>query len=161
MAKDKIPVTPAVRMLRAHKAAFTPHLYQYQDHGGTKLAARELGVEEHRTIKTLIMKSQANDPLIVLMHGDREVSTKSLARILGVKSIDPCDAEEANRLTGYQVGGISPFGTRHRLPVYMEASIAELPVIYINGGKRGFLLEMSPSERIRVLEPTPVNTAID
>jgi Cys-tRNA(Pro) deacylase len=159
MAKDKFPVTPALRVLRAEKVAFTPHLYAYEDKGGTAVCARELGFPEHAIIKTLVMEDDRENPLIVLMHGDRQVSTRELARILGVKSILPCSAEKASRLTGYLVGGTSPFGTKRALPVYMEETILELPRIYINGGKRGFLVGISPQDAERVLAPVFVHVA--
>jgi Cys-tRNA(Pro) deacylase len=159
MAKDKIPVTPAVRFLRARKISFTPHLYTYQDRGGAKVAARELGLDEYETIKTLVFIDHDSKPLIMLMHGGVEVSTKNLARAIKVKSLSPADPKEANRLTGYQVGGISPFGLRNAMPVYMQDSIAGLETIYINGGKRGFLVGISPGDLIRALEPTLVLAA--
>jgi Cys-tRNA(Pro) deacylase len=161
MAADKTPVTPAIRFLREHGATFTEHLYKYEEHGGTRASARELGVDEHIVVKTLVMEDEAKKPLVVLMHGDREVSTKNLARQLGRRAIEPCRPEVVTRHTGYQVGGTSPFGTRARLPVYVEASILTLPLLYINGGKRGFLLSMSPTELSRLLAPVAVNVAID
>lgn len=160
MAKQKIPTTPAVRVLRAAGVSFKPRLYQYEEHGGTRVAARELGVDEHLTVKTLVMEDDSARPLLVLMHGDREVSTKKLARHLGVKSVRPCDPKTANKHTGYLVGGTSPFGTRKSLPVYVEKSVLELPVIYINAGKRGFLVEMAPGDLARLLEPEPVQVAV-
>jgi Cys-tRNA(Pro) deacylase len=159
MAKNKQPVTPAIRMLRKHKVPFTGHLYNYEEHGGTAVCARELQVDEHAVIKTLILETDQGDPLIVLMHGDREISTKELARLLGVKQIAPCAPQTANRHSGYQVGGTSPFGTRKDMPVYMEETIAELPTIYINGGKRGFLVAMTPQDVIKVLQPAMVQVA--
>jgi Cys-tRNA(Pro) deacylase len=159
MAKNKQPVTPAIRMLRKHKVPFTGHLYNYEEHGGTAVCARELQVDEHAVIKTLILETDQGDPLIVLMHGDREISTKELARLLGVKQIAPCAPQTANRHSGYQVGGTSPFGTRKDMPVYMEETIAELPIIYINGGKRGFLVAMTPRDVIKVLQPAMVQVA--
>ncbi|MCB2186759.1 MAG: Cys-tRNA(Pro) deacylase [Deltaproteobacteria bacterium] len=159
MAKDKTPVTPAVRFLREAGVAFLPHAYAYEEKGGTRVAARELGVEEHRVIKTLIMADEHGAPLVVLMHGDREVSTKTLARTLGVRSVHPVDPKEALRLTGYQVGGISPFGTRQKLPVYVEKTILDLPRLIINGGRRGLLLELDPAELVRTLAPVPVEAA--
>lgn len=161
MAKDRFPVTPAVRMLREEKAQYTPHLYEYEDKGGTSVGARELGVDEHAVIKTLIMEDDGGNPLIVLMHGDRQVSTKDLARQLSVKTISPCSPDTAHRLTGYLVGGTSPFGTRRVLPVYMEKTILDLPVIYLNGGKRGFLVAISPREAERILKPILVKVAIE
>jgi len=160
MAKDKIPVTPATRLLKRAGIDFTPHLYHYEERGGTAVSARELGVDEHQVIKTLIMEDEKHQPLIVLMHGDREVSTKELARRVGVKTITPCNPDTALRHTGYQVGGTSPFATRKVLPVYMEASIATLPVIYLNGGKRGFLVSLSPRLAIELLKPTMVEVGI-
>jgi len=160
MTKDKFPVTPAVRVLRAEKVVFTEHLYAYEERGGTAVSARELGVDEHCVIKTLVMEDDGQRPLIVLMHGDREVSVKQLARVLGVKSIAPCSPERAHRHSGYLVGGTSPFGTRTALPVYMEATIQDLPRIYINGGKRGYLLGLAPGDAVRVLHPTLVRVAI-
>lgn len=154
MAKDKTPVSPAIRVLRANGVDFTDHLYDYEDRGGTEVSARELGVDEHAVVKTLVMEDDAKKPLVVLMHGDREVSTKSLARHLGVKTISPCDPVTADRHSGYQVGGTSPFGTRRTMPVYMQRTIADLPRVYINGGKRGYLVGMAPADLVRVLEPT-------
>lgn len=146
MSKEKFPVTPAVRFLRDRKIPFTEHLYAYEERGGTAVSARELGVDEHAVIKTLAMEDDTGRPLLVLMHGDREVSTRELARVLGVRSIRPCTPDTANKHTGYLVGGTSPFGTRKPLPVCMERSILELDKIYINGGKRGFLVGLDPKE---------------
>jgi Cys-tRNA(Pro) deacylase len=160
MAKEKTPVTAAVRMLRAEKVAFSDHTYDYEEKGGTASSSRELGVDEHAVIKTLIMENDRRNPLIVLMHGDLQVSTKELARIIGVKQISPCSPDVAQKQSGYLVGGTSPFGTRHSMPVYMEESIVELPRIYINGGKRGYLIGMEPSELIRVLKPQLVTVGI-
>jgi Cys-tRNA(Pro) deacylase len=160
VAKDKVPVTAAVRVLREHRIAFTPHLYDWEPHGGTRHSAASLGVDEHQVIKTLVMQDEQARPLVVLMHGDCEVSTKALARQLGVRSMKPCEPATADRHSGYQVGGTSPFGTRRAMPVYMQDSIARLPILYINGGKRGFLVSMEPSELVRVLRPTPVDAAI-
>ncbi len=159
MAKDGIPITPAVRFLRERGVRFTPRPYAYEDKGGTEVAARELKVDEHQVIKTLVMEDEAKNPLVVLMHGDRQVSTKALARQLGVKQISPCDPAAVSRLTGYQVGGVSPFGTKRKLPVYVESTILELPAVYINGGKRGFLVQMSSAELTRCLSPTPVQAS--
>ncbi|HHW77950.1 MAG TPA: aminoacyl-tRNA deacylase [Xanthomonadaceae bacterium] len=160
MSKEKFPVTPATRLLREHNSIFTGHLYPYEEHGGTAHSARCLGVDEHCVIKTLIMENERRQPLIVLMHGDRKVSTKELARLLGVKTITPCEPAVANKHSGYLVGGTSPFGTRKAMPVYMEASILELPLIYLNGGKRGFLVGLTPAEAQRLLQPVLVNVAI-
>lgn len=159
MAKDKVPVTAAIRVLREHRVELTPHLYDWEPRGGTRHSAACLGVPEHQVIKTLVMEDEAKRPLVVLMHGDLEVSTKALARILGVKSIQPCEPAVADKHSGYQVGGTSPFGTRRAMPIYMQASIAELPVLYVNGGKRGFLVSMTPAELVRVLKPTLVDAA--
>lgn len=155
--KDKHPVTAAVRVLREHGVAFTHHPYEYEERGGTAVSARELGVPEHAVIKTLVLEDDAKKPLVVLMHGDREVSTKNLARALGVKAISPCDPATADRHSGYQVGGTSPFGTRRAMPVYMQRTIADLPYVYINGGKRGYLVGIAPSDIVRVLNPTLVD----
>lgn len=160
MAKETFPVTPAIRALRAAKVDFTEALYAYEEHGGTAASARELGVDEHRVIKTLIMEDEKKNPLIVLMHGDMEVSTKELARFLKVKTISPCTPETANKHTGYLVGGTSPFGTRKTMPVYMEATIMDLPQILINGGKRGFLVVMNPRDAAAILKPTLVRVGI-
>jgi len=156
---DKHPVTMAVRVLREHGVEFSHHPYAYEERGGTEVSARELGVDEHAVIKTLVMEDDAKRPLVVLMHGDREVSTKNLARQIGAKSIQPCDPAVADRHSGYQVGGTSPFGTRRRMPVYMERSIASLPRIYINGGRRGYLVGLTPAAAIEVLQPTLVDAA--
>jgi len=161
MSKDKTPVTPAVRQLRAAGVAFTDHPYEYEEKGGTAVSARELGVDEHSVVKTLVMEDDAKRPLVVLMHGDRQVSTKELARVLGVKTIQPCNPETANRHSGYVVGGTSPFGMRKSMPMYMERSIADLPRIYINGGKRGYLVGLAPADVIAVLKPTLVSVATE
>jgi Cys-tRNA(Pro) deacylase len=153
-------MTLAVRQLLAEKVPFTPHLYTYEEKGGTAVSARELKVDEHSVIKTLIMEDDQKRPLIMLMHGDRQVSTKELARHLKVKTIAPCKPEVADRHSGYQVGGTSPFGTKRRMPVYFEASILQLDRVYINGGKRGFLLGMNPHDIVRVLQAEGVQVAI-
>ncbi len=160
MSRNKPPVTPAIRLLRNEGADFTDHLYPYREKGGTAASARELGVDENLVIKTLIMEDENRNPLIVLMHGDKEVSTKELARVLGAKSVEPCEPRTADRHSGYQVGGTSPFATRRAMPVYMEETIAELPRIYINGGKRGYLVGMAPREIVRLLRPTLVKISI-
>ena len=160
MARDKTPVTPAVRQLRTEKVQFSDHLYNYEEKGGTAVSSRELGVDEHCVIKTLVMEDEAKNPLIVLMHGDRHVSTRELARTIGVKQVTPCTPEAANRHSGYLVGGTSPFATRRSMPVYLEETIALLDKIYINGGKRGYLVGMAPSELIRVLHPVMVRVGI-
>src|ERR687890_637016 len=154
------PITPAVRALRGKKVEFEPHLYDYEERGGTRHSAESLGVEEHAVVKTLVMETEARKPLVVLMHGDREVSTKNLARRLGVKSVHPCDFAQAQRHTGYLVGGTSPFGTRAALRVYAERTIFELPKIYINGGKRGFLVSLDPKVLREVLHAEEVEVAI-
>jgi len=154
------PITPAVRLLREKKIEFRPHLYTYQEHGGTRMGALELGLPEHILIKTLVMETDQRRSLLVLMHGDRDVSTKQLARILGVKSVTPCDERTATRLTGYLLGGTSPFGTRTPFPVYVEKSIFDLPRILINGGKRGFLVEIDPLVLRAVLPATEVEVAV-
>ena len=161
MAKEKTPVTPAIRQLRSAGARFTEHLYQYEERGGTSVSARELGVDEHAVIKTLIMEDERKNPLVVLMHGDRQVSTKELARIIGVKQIAPCAPETASRHSGYLVGGTSPFGLRKPMPVYMEETILVLPRIYLNGGKRGFLVGVAPDEVVRLLQPFLVRVGIE
>jgi Cys-tRNA(Pro) deacylase len=151
--------TGAIAVLRKHGVAFTEHTYRYEARGGTAVSSRELGVDEHQVIKTLVMEDENKEPLIVLMHGDREVSTKNLARQAGRKTIVPCAPEVAQRHTGYMVGGTSPFGTRKALPIFMERSIAALDRILINGGRRGFLVALSPADLIRVLSPTLVDAA--
>jgi Cys-tRNA(Pro) deacylase len=157
VAKEKFPVTAAVRVLREHGVDFTHHPYEYEERGGTAVSARELGVDEHAVIKTLVMEDDSKKPLVMLMHGDREVSTRKLARHLGVKSIAPCDPVTADRHSGYQVGGTSPFGTRRSMPVYLQRTIAELPYLYVNGGRRGYLVGMPPAELVRVLQPVPID----
>lgn len=161
MSKEKPPVTPAVRALRAAGVIFTDHLYDYEEKGGTAVSARELGVDEHSVVKTLVMESEDKQPMVVLMHGDKQVSTKELARVIGVKSIQPCNPETANRHTGYMVGGTSPFGMRKQMPVYMEKTILDLPRIYINGGKRGYLVGVAPADVTMILAPKLVSIAID
>jgi Cys-tRNA(Pro) deacylase len=150
----------AVRALRAANVSFEPHLYAWHPHGGTSASAEALGVEEHAVVKTLIFEDQAGAPLCILMHGDREVSTKQLARVVGAKTVGPCAPDVADRHSGYQVGGTSPFGLRRKMPVYCERSIVELPRIYINGGARGFLVAIDPKELVRVLAPMLVDVAI-
>ena len=155
-----VPATPAIHFLRKHGVGFTEHPYVYEDRGGTRVSARALGVDEHTVVKTLVMQDEARQPLLVLMHGDREVSTKQLARQIGRKAIEPCTPAVAQRHTGYAVGGTSPFGTRKPLPVFVERSVLDLPTIYINGGRRGLLVGVSPSELARVLSAAPVDVAI-
>ena len=159
--KDKhVSETPATAWLRGHGIAFTEHVYDYVDHGGTEESSRQLGVSEHEVIKTLVMQDEQREPLIVLMHGDRQVSTKNLARAIGAKSVEPCTPEVAQRHSGYQVGGTSPFGTRKAMPVYVEESVLALPRICINGGRRGYLVGMSPNVLTSVLGARPVTCAI-
>ncbi len=159
MSED-YPVTTAVRELRAKGVAFVPHLYAYVEHGGTQVSAEALGVPEHSVGKTIVMETDEKKPLLVLMHGDLEVSAKQLARILGVKHVELCTADIAQRHTRYQFGGTSPFGTRKKLPVYAEKTIFDLPKIFINGGKRGFLVEIDPNELKRVLRASEVEVGI-
>jgi Cys-tRNA(Pro) deacylase len=152
--------TPATVFLKAHGVAYTEHEYGYVEHGGTEVPARALGVAEHDVVKTLVMQDEDARPLLVLMHGDRKVSTKNLARQAGVKRIEPCRPEAAQRHSGYQVGGTSPFGTKKRLRVFLERSVLERPKIYINGGRRGFLVGIAPGELVRTLAPTLVDVAL-
>jgi Cys-tRNA(Pro) deacylase len=160
MTRERAPVTPAVRALRAAGVSFTEHLYEYEEHGGTAVSARELGVDEHTVVKTLVMETDAREPLVVLMHGDRMVSTQRLARAIGARRIVPCDPAVAQKHSGYMVGGTSPFGTRRAMPVYMERTILDLARIYINGGKRGFLVGLDPREVARLLAPVVVDVAV-
>lgn len=160
MATD-YPVTLAVRALRQHAVAFTPHLYAWEPRGGTAASATHLGVDEHLVIKTLIFEDEARKPLCILMHGDREVSAKNLARQTGRKSVAPCAPEVADRHSGYQVGGTSPFGLKRAMPIYCEKTIGALPRLYINGGARGFLVGIEGRDLLRVLEPTEVQVAIE
>lgn len=161
MSKAKTPVTAAIRLLRQHKVGFSDHLYEYEERGGTAHSAHALGLPEHAVVKTLIMEDDRHDPLIVLMHGDLQVSTKELARQIGARSIAPCAPEVANRHSGYLVGGTSPFGTRRQMPVYIEESILELPRIAINGGRRGYLVAIEPQVCVRLLGAQPVRCAIE
>ena len=158
--KEHISETPATQFLRKHKVAFTEHPYKYEEHGGTAVSARELGVDEHAVVKTLVMQDEAARPLIVLMHGDCKVSTKNLARAIPCKSVEPCKPEVAQRQSGYQIGGTSPFGTRKALPVYVEESILGLEKIYINGGRRGYLVGIAPSALVQLLKAVPVHCAL-
>ena len=160
MPKEDFPMTTAVRELKEKDIAFVPHFYNYVEHGGTKVSSDSLNVPEHAVIKTLVMETDEHKPLLVLMNGDLEVSTKQLARIIGVKHVDLCSAEAAQRHTGYQFGGTSPFGTRKRLPVYAEKNILDLPKIYINGGKRGFLVEVNPQEMKKIFEVNEIEVGI-
>jgi Cys-tRNA(Pro) deacylase len=151
--------TPATQLLRRYRVAFTEHLYDYVEHGGTAESARQLGVDEHRVVKTLVMQDQDARPLIVLMHGDRQVSLKNLARQIGAKKVEPCKPEVAQRHSGYMVGGTSPFGTRKAMPVYVEEGILALPSIYINGGGRGYLIGIDPKVLTDLLDAKPVQCA--
>ena len=152
----RFPVTPATILLRKKNVEFEEHFYDYQ-RSGAVIAAYQMGVDEHSTIKTLVMEDENGHPLIMLMHGDREVSTKKLAKQLGAKKVSPCSPRDAQRHTGYNVGGISPFGTRKKLPIYVEETILDLPLIYINAGRRGYIISMRPNELVRVLNPTLVS----
>jgi len=153
--------TPATVFLRKHAVPFTEHPYEYEEHGGTRVSARELGVDEHAVVKTLVMEDEVKKPLLMLMHGDRNVSTKNFARQIGAKRVEPCTSELAQRHTGYLVGGTSPFGTRKAIPVYVEKTILDLEKIYINGGRRGHLVGIAPGELVRVLKPTVVEVALE
>jgi Cys-tRNA(Pro) deacylase len=157
----KSAATPATAFLEAKGVSYTEHSFEYVEHGGTGHSSTSLGVPEHEVVKTLVMENDTGDPLIVLMHGDRKVSTKELARQAGVKRIAPCKPEVATRHSGYLIGGTSPFGTRKAMPVFLERSVLELPRIYINGGRRGYLLGMAPSELTRVLSPILVDVALE
>ncbi len=154
------PITPAIRVLRDKKVKFEPHVFDYVEKGGTKHSAEVLGVDEHSVIKTLIFETNEKKPLIILMHGDRQVSTKNLARFLNVKSAAPVLPEKANKLTGYLVGGTSPFGTKTKMPIYLESTIFELETIYINGGKRGFLIALNPGDLKLILDVYSVEVAV-
>ena len=158
---SKAPSTNATRLLRQLDIAYTEHLYRYEEHGGTAVSARELGVPEHAVIKTLVMEDDKGAPLIILMHGDREVSTKELARQTGAKSVQPCRPEVANRHSGYQVGGTSPFGTKKAMPIHAEATVFELDRLWINGGSRGFLVGLDPKDLDKALKPNRVKVAIE
>jgi Cys-tRNA(Pro) deacylase len=159
--KDKhVSETPATAFLRRHGVAFTEHVYDYVDHGGTAESARQLGVEEHAVIKTLVMQDERAQPLIVLMHGDKQVSTKNLARAIGVKAVQACTPEVAQRHSGYLVGGTSPFGLKKPMPVLVEASVLALASICINGGRRGFLVGVNPEVLTRLLDAKPVDCAL-
>jgi len=161
MKSENAPETLATRFLRQHRMAFSTHLYAYEEHGGTRVSARELNVDEHAVVKTLVMEDESRKPLIILMHGDRKVSTKELARQIGCKKVEPCLPEVANRHSGYLVGGTSPFGTKKAMPVFIEKSILDLPLIYINGGRRGFLVGVHPHDLLRVLPAKVVHVALD
>ncbi len=159
MARENLPSTPALLALRAAGVAFVPHVYPYVEKGGTRQSSASLGVDEHQVVKTIVLEDGDKQPLVCLMHGDRQISTKQLARTVGVKSLQPADPAVAHRHTGYLVGGTSPFGMRKPLPVYVERTILELPVIYINGGARGLLVEIAPRVLVDLLDATPVEVA--
>lgn len=160
MARDKVGMTSALRVLKAEKVDFTPYTYRYEEKGGSATASRELEIDEHLVIKTLVFESEKKEPVLVLMHGDKHVSVKELARSAGFKTMLPCDPKIANKHTGYMVGGISPFGTKKKMPVFVEASIFDLPEIYINAGRRGLLVKLKPLELKRVLDAKPVSISI-
>lgn len=160
MKSENAPETPATRFLRQLGVPHSNHLYAYEEHGGTRVSSRELNVDEHAVVKTLVMEDESAKPLIMLMHGDRKVSTKELARQIGCKRVEPCKPEVANRHTGFLVGGTSPFGTKKRMPVYVEKTILDLSLIYINGGRRGFLVGVHPHDLMRALQPKVVEVAI-
>jgi Cys-tRNA(Pro) deacylase len=157
----KAPSTAATRLLREKGVPYTEHLYRYEEKGGTAVSSRELGVEEHAVVKTLVMEDDQGEPVVVLMHGDREVSTRALARQLGRRSVQICKPEAANRHSGYQIGGTSPFGTRKRMTVCVERGVLDLPRIFVNGGSRGFLVGIEPQDLVRLLEPTVVEVGIE
>ncbi|OZI41097.1 aminoacyl-tRNA deacylase [Bordetella genomosp. 1] len=162
MSKSRhVSETPATQFLKQHKVAYSEHTYEYVDHGGARESARQLGVDPHAVVKTLIMEDDAARPLVVLMHGDREVSTKNLARQAGLKKVAPCQPEVAQRHSGYQVGGTSPFGTRKRMPVFVEATVLDYPQIYINGGRRGYLIGIAPQVLVDLLGATPVSVGLE
>ena len=158
--KTHVSETPATQLLRRRGIAFTEHVYDYVEHGGTEESARQLGLDEHAVVKTLVMQDERAQPLVVLMHGDRQVSTKNLARQIGAKSVEPCKPEVAQRHSGYQVGGTSPFGTKRAMPVVVEQSVLVLPRILINGGRRGYLVGIAPSVLTELLQARPVSCAL-
>lgn len=160
MRSENNPETPATNFLHQHGIAHSTHRYDYEEHGGTKISSRELNVDEHAVVKTLVMQDEMAKPLIVLMHGDCKVSTKELARQLGCKKVEPCKPDVAHRHTGYLVGGTSPFATKKKMPICIEKSILDLPLIYINGGRRGFLVGVHPHDLLRALTPTIVEVAL-
>jgi Cys-tRNA(Pro) deacylase len=159
--KEHVSETPATALLRQRGVQFSEHVYDFVEHGGTAESARQLGVDEHSVVKTLVMQDQDGKPLIVLMHGDREVSLKNLARQIGAKRVEPCKPGVAERHSGYQVGGTSPFGTRKALPIFVERSVLSLPVIYINGGRRGYLVGIAPAALVDLLQARPVDCAVE
>ena len=159
MKEEKYPITQAVRFLRAKGLKFSAHLYEYVDHGGTEEAARQLGFDEHAVVKTIVFENELHRPLFVLMHGDREVSAQKIGRFLSAKRITPCAPKDVTKHTGYMVGGTSPFGSKRELPVYVEKTILDLPLAYINGGKRGFLVGVDPKQAVQVLSAPIVEVA--
>jgi Cys-tRNA(Pro) deacylase len=160
MAKENIPSTPAILALKKNGVDFKLHSYQYEEKGGTRVSAAKLAVDEHCIVKTLVMEDESGEPLIILMHGDKEVSTQALARCIGAKAITPCKPEVAEKHTSYKVGGTSPFGTRKNMQIYMEKTIAELPHVFINAGSRGLLAQLAPQDIIKILRPVMVSVAI-
>jgi Cys-tRNA(Pro) deacylase len=161
MSKEKhVSETPATQLLRRNRIEFNEHPYDYVEHGGARESARQLGVDPHQVAKTLIMEDEHGRPLVILMHGDCDVSTKNLARQTGVKKISPCTPENAQKNSGYQVGGTSPFGTRKKMPVWIEATLLDYPIIYMNGGRRGYLISLAPSTVTTLLGAKPVNVAL-
>ncbi len=160
MRSANAPETPATKFLQQHGIAHSNHLYDYEEHGGTAVSSRELNVDEHAVVKTLVMEDENAKPLIVLMHGDCKVSTKELARQIGCKKVEPCKPEVAQRHTGFLVGGTSPFGTKKKMQICVEKSVLDLPLIYINGGRRGYLVGVHPHDLLRVLAPTVVEVAL-
>ena len=160
MKPANAPETPATNFLRQHRIAHSNHWYDYEEHGGTHVSSRELNVDEHAVVKTLVMEDENAKPLIVLMHGDRKVSTKELARQIGCKKVETCTPEAAHRHTGYLVGGTSPFGTKKQMPIYVEKTILDLSLIYINGGRRGYLVGVHPHDLMSVLAPSVVEVAL-
>ncbi len=160
MPKDKFPMTQAIRVLKKSGVSYTLHFYKYEEKGGTARAASELNVDEHMVLKTLIMEAHTGEPVVIIMHGDKQVSTKGFARALNVKTIKPCEPKTAHQHTGYFVGGTSPFGLRKPLNIYLEKSVGDLPEIFINAGKQGLLAKMSSQDLIKILKPIPVNVAI-
>jgi Cys-tRNA(Pro) deacylase len=161
MKPAHVSETPSTAFLRRHGVAFSEHPYEYEAHGGTRVSSQALGVAEHEVVKTLVMETETRAPLIVLMHGDRSVSTKNLARQIGAKRVQPCTPEVAQRHTGYQVGGTSPFGLRKAMPVYVERTVLALPRIYVNGGRRGFLVGLAPRDIVRLTAPRLVDAALE
>jgi len=157
----RVSETPATAFLKQHRVAYTEHLFEYVEHGGARAGAEALGLDERAVVKTLVMEDEAKRPLVVLMHGDRTVSTKNLARQIGVKRVEPCAPEVAQRHSGYQIGGTSPFATRKAMPVFLEKTVLDLPKIYVNGGRRGYLVGIDPRELVRVLAPKLVEVGLE